>query len=509
MKKGSVFKKLLIANRGEIAVRIIRACRDLGISPVVVFSEADREALHVRLSDEAHFIGPSPSLESYLVVEKIIDAARKSGAEAIHPGYGFLSENELFAQACEDSKLVFIGPSTASIKLMGSKIASRAAVQKAGVPIVPGTTRPLRSREDALKAASEIGYPIMLKASAGGGGKGLRLVSSEEELTSLYETAGSEARASFNDSTLLIEKYLMKPRHIEIQVLGDLKGNVIHLGERECSIQRRHQKLVEESPSPLEDEEFRRKIGEAALAVAKTADYYNAGTVEFIVESAETGEHKFYFLEMNTRLQVEHPVTELVTGIDLVSEQIRIAAGSRLAWRQEEIRPRGTAIECRIYAEDPYTHFCPSPGTLTTYVEPSGPGIRTDSGVCSGSAIPVEYDPLISKVIAYGENRQQAILRMQRALGEYKIGGVRTTIPFFQVLLSHPAFIEADLHTHFIDEQQLIQRLEEESGESDTVPLIAAALNHFYEAQKPKSQVYGKRNLWRNSQHHSDPFRKW
>jgi len=301
----------------------------------------------------------------------------------------------------------------------------------------------------------------------------------------------------------------MKPRHIEIQVLGDLKGNVIHLGERECSIQRRHQKLVEESPSPLENEEFRRKIGEAALAVAKTANYHNAGTVEFIVESAETGENKFYFLEMNTRLQVEHPVTELVTGIDLVSEQIRIAAGSKLACKQEEIRPRGAAIECRIYAEDPYTLFFPSPGILTTYVEPSGPGIRTDSGVGSGSTIPVEYDPLISKVIAYGENRQQAILRMQRALGEYKIGGVRTTIPFFQVLLSNPAFIEGDLHTHFIEEQQLIKRLEEESGKSDTIPLIAAAINYFHETQRPKSKVYSKRSLWRNSQHHSDPFRKW
>lgn len=504
-----MFKKILIANRGEIAVRIIRACRDLGVSPVVVFSEADREALHIRLCDEAHFIGPSPSLESYLVIEKIIDAARKSGAEAIHPGYGFLSESEPFAQACEDSKLVFIGPSAASMKLMGSKIASRAAVQKAGVPIVPGTTRSLRSREDALKAAAEIGYPVMLKASAGGGGKGLRLVSSREELTSLYETAGSEARASFNDSTLLIEKYLMKPRHIEIQVLGDLKGNVIHLGERECSIQRRHQKLVEESPSPLEDVELRRKIGEAAVAVAKTANYHNAGTVEFIVEPAAVGENKFYFLEMNTRIQVEHPVTELVTGIDLVAEQIRIAAGSQLGCRQEEIRSRGAAIECRVYAEDPYNHFFPSPGTLTNYVEPSGPGIRTDSGVGSGSTIPVEYDPLISKVIAYGENRQQAILRMQRALGEYKIGGVRTTLPFFQVLLSHPAFIEGNLHTHFIDENQLIKGLEEESEKSDTVPLIAAALNHFYETQKPKPEAYRKRSLWKNSQHYSDPFRKW
>jgi len=504
-----MFRKILIANRGEIAVRIIRACRDLGISPVVVFSEADREALPVKLSDEAHFIGPSPSLESYLVMEKIIDAAGKSGAEAIHPGYGFLSESETFAQACEDSKLVFIGPSAASMKLMGSKIASRAAVQKAGVPIVPGTTRPLQSKEDALAVASEVGYPVMLKASAGGGGKGLRLVSSQEELSSLYETAGNEARASFNDPTLLIEKYLMRPRHIEIQVLGDLKGNLIHLGERECSIQRRHQKLVEESPSPLEDVDFRKQIGEAALTVAKTADYHNAGTVEFIVESGGTGRSKFYFLEMNTRLQVEHPVTEMVTGIDLVREQILIAAGSKLGYSQEEIRSRGAAIECRIYAEDPYNSFFPSPGIITTYFEPSGPGIRIDSGICIGSTIPVEYDPLISKVIAYGENRQHAILRMQRALGEYRIGGVRTTIPFFQVLLSHPAFIEADLHTHFIDEQKLIKDLEKESEKNDTVPLIAAALNHFYGAQKTKPKVYSTRSLWKNSQRYSDPFPKW
>jgi acetyl/propionyl-CoA carboxylase alpha subunit len=395
------------------------------------------------------------------------------------------------------------------MKLMGSKIASRAAVQKAGVPIVPGTTRSLRSREDALKAAAEIGYPVMLKASGGGGGKGLRLVSNEEELTSLYETAGNEAQASFNDSTLLIEKYLMKPRHIEIQILGDLEGNVIHLGERECSIQRRHQKLVEESPSPLEDVEFRRKIGEAAVTVAQTAHYHNAGTVEFIVEPATRGENKFYFLEMNTRLQVEHPVTEMVTCIDLVAEQIRIASGSKLAFRQEDIQSRGVAMECRIYAEDPYNQFFPSPGTLSTYIEPSGPGIRIDSGVGSGSTIPMEYDPLISKVISYGENRQQAILRMQRALGEYKIGGVRTTIPFFQLLLSHPAFIEADLHTHFIDDHQLIKGLEEESGKSDTVALIAAALDHFYETRRPKPRVHRKTNPWRDARHDPDPYRKW
>ncbi len=505
-----MFKKILIANRGEIAVRIIRACRDLGISPVVVFSEIDREALHVKLSDEAHSIGPSASLESYLVMEKIIDAARRSGAEAIHPGYGFLSESGKFAQACEDSSLIFIGPSAASMKLMGDKIASRAAVQKAGVPILPGSPRPLQSREDALTMASEIGYPVMLKASAGGGGKGLRLAGSQEELSSFYEIARAEAQASFGDSTLLIEKYLVQPRHIELQVLGDLEGNLIHLGERECSIQRRHQKLVEESPSPLTDPQFREKLGEAAVAVAKTAQYHNAGTVEFLVEAEATaGEYKFYFLEMNTRLQVEHPVTELVTGIDLVREQILIAAGSKLGYRQEEIQPRGAAIECRIYAEDPHKSFLPSPGTITTYFEPSGPGIRIDSGVCAGSAIPVEYDPLISKVIALGEDREQAIGRMRRALGEYKIGGVPTTLPFFEVLLSHPAFMKGDLHTHFIEEHQLIERLEEESKRSDTVPLIAAALNYFFDAQQPKSRSHSHRSLWKNYLRYSDPFRKW
>lgn len=350
----------------------------------------------------------------------------------------------------------------------------------------------------------------MLKASAGGGGKGLRLAGSQEELSSLYEIARAEAQASFGDSTLLIEKYLVQPRHIELQVLGDLEGNLIHLGERECSIQRRHQKLVEESPSPLTDPQFREKLGEAAVAVAKTAQYHNAGTVEFLVEAEATaGEYKFYFLEMNTRLQVEHPVTELVTGIDLVREQILIAAGSKLGYRQEEIQPRGAAIECRIYAEDPHKSFLPSPGTITTYFEPSGPGIRIDSGVCAGSAIPVEYDPLISKVIALGEDREQAIGRMRRALGEYKIGGVPTTLPFFEVLLSHPAFMKGDLHTHFIEEHQLIERLEKESKRSDTVPLIAAALNYFFEAQQPKSRSPGQRSLWQTYLRSSDPFRKW
>ncbi|MDA2937273.1 acetyl-CoA carboxylase biotin carboxylase subunit [Acidobacteria bacterium AH-259-A15] len=504
------FKKILIANRGEIAVRIIRACRDLGISPVVVYSDADREALHVKLSDEARCIGPSPSTQSYLVIEKIIDAAQKSGAEAIHPGYGFLAENEKFAQACADSRLVFIGPSAASMKLMGNKIASRAAVHQAGVPIVPGTERALQSMEDALTAASQIGYPVMLKASAGGGGKGLRVVSTEQELRSVYETARSEARSSFNDATVFMEKYLVKRRHIEIQVLGDLEGNLIHLAERECSIQRRHQKLVEESPSPLVDNELRQRLGEAAVAVARTADYYNAGTVEFMVEAASTPEEcKFYFLEMNTRLQVEHPVTEMVTGIDLVREQILVAAGQKLGYGQEDIQLRGAAIECRVYAEDPQNKFLPSPGKINTYFEPSGPGVRTDSGVCAGSTIPIEYDPLISKVVAYGEGRKQAIVRMRRALREYRIAGVRTTIPFFEVLLSHPMFVNGDLHTHFIEEHQLVERMEKELEKVETIPLIAAAINHFHQAHTPKRRSQRAYSLWKNYGRFPHRFRKW
>ena len=507
--RDQLFKKILIANRGEIAVRIIRACRDLGISPVGVYSEVDREALHVRLCDEAHDIGPGSAVTSYLNIENIIEAAQKSGADAVHPGYGFLSENPLFAQACEESRLVFIGPSAASITLMGDKIMSRATVEKAGVPSVPGTATPVRSVEDALRQASTLGYPLMLKASAGGGGKGMRVVSSQEDLASLYQSASGEAESAFTNSTLYLEKYLSRPRHIEIQVLGDHQGNLVHLGERECSIQRRHQKLLEESPSPLVDADLRERMGQAALQVARSVDYHNAGTVEFLVEPGRTGtECNFYFLEMNTRLQVEHPVTEMVTGIDLVREQIRIAAGSRLSYRQEEIQPRGAALECRIYAEDPRVDFIPSPGTITTYVEPSGPGVRTDSGVRMHSQVPVEYDPIIAKVITYGEDRDQAIHRMRRTLNEYKIGGVKTTLPFFQALLAHPAFLEGKLHTDFIDEHQLLDP-PPRSNHDEIVPLVAVALHHFHQFRKSPPPTPRRHRPWKHFDRYQDPFRKW
>jgi acetyl-CoA carboxylase biotin carboxylase subunit len=407
-----LFKKILIANRGEIAVRVMRACREMGIRSVGVYSDVDRKALHVRYADEAFHIGPAPSTESYLRIDRILDAAQRSGAEAIHPGYGFLSENPDFARACEAAGLVFIGPLAAAMELMGSKTASRHAALRAGLPAVPGTDRNLDSFEEVGRLAGEIGFPVMLKASAGGGGKGLRLVHSPAELESAYRNARSEAQNAFNDASIYLEKYLERPRHVEIQVLGDQHGNLIYLGERECSLQRRHQKVLEECPSPLVNEDLRRRMGKTAVRIASLAGYTNAGTVEFLVD----GNRNFYFLEMNTRLQVEHPVTEMVVGIDLVREQIRIAAGERLNWQQEDVRLRGSALECRIYAEDPANGFFPSPGRMTRYQGPAGPGIRLDSGVYDGWTVPLEYDPLLSKLIAWGSNRVEAIARMRRAL---------------------------------------------------------------------------------------------
>jgi acetyl-CoA carboxylase, biotin carboxylase subunit len=469
-----LFKKILVANRGEIAVRVMRACRELGIRTVAVYSEVDRRSLHVRYADEAYAIGPAPSTESYLRIDRIIDAAERSGADAVHPGYGFLAENPEFARACEAAGVVFIGPPVSAMELMGSKTASRHAAIQAGIPVVPGTDRNLESFEEVQRLANAIGFPVMLKASAGGGGKGLRLVHSPDELESAYRTARSEAQNAFNDPSVYLEKYLDRPRHVEIQILGDQHGNLIHLGERECSLQRRHQKVMEECPSPAVDEQLRQRMGSTAVRIGKLAGYWNAGTAEFLLDN----ERNFYFLEMNTRLQVEHPVTELVVGIDLVKEQIKIAGGGKLGWRQEEVELRGAALECRIYAEDPANNFFPSPGLITRLQVPSGPGTRRDSGVYEGWTVPLEYDPLLSKLITWGGDRDEAIARMRRALSEYEISGIQTTIPFFRRVLEHPDFVQGRLDTGFIDRVLaggLLQEAPRSEGE-ERVAMLAAAL---------------------------------
>jgi acetyl-CoA carboxylase biotin carboxylase subunit len=442
-----LFKKILIANRGEIAVRIARACRELGISPIAVFSDVDRTSLHVRVADEAVHIGGAPSNESYLVIQKIIDAALRTGAEAIHPGYGFLSENADFAEAVERAGLQLIGPSASTMRIMGSKPSARRAALAAGAPIVPGTTSPVDTLKETQDAAESIGYPVMLKAAAGGGGKGMRLVQTRDEIASALSLARQEAQSSFGDPSVYIEKYIERPRHIEIQLMGDRAGNLVYLGERECSLQRRHQKLMEECPSPFVDAALRARMGEAAVGIARTAGYYNAGTIEFLVDQ----ERNFYFLEMNTRLQVEHPVTEMVVGRDLVQEQIRVAAGERLSFSQDEIILRGAAIECRIYAEDPHNNFLPSPGRISSLATPSGPGIRDDSGVYTGWEVPVHYDSLLAKLCVWAESREAAIARLVRALDEYTIEGVHTTLPFFRAIAINNEFRAADLDTGFID----------------------------------------------------------
>jgi len=442
-----MFKKLLVANRGEIAVRIARACREMGISPIAVFSDADRASLHVRMADQAICIGPPPSTESYLNIDRLIAAARTSGADAIHPGYGFLSENADFAEAVEHAGLVLVGPPAASMRIMGTKTRARVAAQKAGAAVVPGTTAALDSQDEAALAAESIGYPIMLKAAAGGGGKGMRLVRSPEEIQSAFSIAASEAAASFKDPSVYVEKYIDKPRHIEIQLLGDHFGNMVYLGERECSLQRRHQKVIEECPSPMMDPALRSRMGETAVRIASAAGYFNAGTIEFLVDS----DRNFYFLEMNTRLQVEHPVTELVVGRDLVHQQIRIAFGEPLGFDQDSVCMQGAAIECRIYAEDPNNGFMPSPGLITGLVLPSGPGIRNDSGIYQGWDIPVFYDSLLAKLAVWGETREQAASRLARALSEYKIDGVRTTLQFFRDIVVDQDFRSGNLDTGFID----------------------------------------------------------
>jgi acetyl-CoA carboxylase biotin carboxylase subunit len=441
---------VLVANRGEIAVRVIRALRESGILSVAVYSDADRGSLAVRLADEAAHIGPSPSAESYLRIERILEAAAKHGAEAVHPGYGFLSENGGFAQACRDSGLVFIGPSPEAIKKMGSKTEARKLALSTGVPVAAGSQAAVRDLEEAGAAAGQAGYPVLLKAAAGGGGKGMRRVDRPEDLETALRDASSEALRAFGDGSMYVEKWIENPRHIEIQILGDMEGNLIHLGERECSIQRRHQKVIEECPSPVMSTrpELRNEMGDAAIRVARAAGYWNAGTVEFLVDSRG----RYYFLEMNTRLQVEHPVTELVTGFDLVLAQLKIAAGEPLPWRQDEVRWRGSAIECRIYAEDPDNDFFPSPGRISRWDVPAGPGVRLDAGVYPGWTVPMDYDPLLAKLAVWGDDRETARRRMARALREFFVGGIRTNLAWFRDVLEDEAFIAGRLNTGFVKE---------------------------------------------------------
>ncbi|SHJ10757.1 acetyl-CoA carboxylase biotin carboxylase subunit [Desulfofundulus thermosubterraneus] len=447
-----MFKKILIANRGEIALRIIRACREMGIKTVVVYSEADRDSLPVRMADEAYCIGPAPAAKSYLNITNIISAAIVSGADAIHPGYGFLAENAGFAEICESCGLTFIGPPASAMEKMGAKAVARETVLKAGVPVVPGSPGVLRDVQEALEVAEEIGYPVLVKASAGGGGRGMRVAQGPEDLIRAVQTAQTEAQAAFGNAQVYVEKYVDEPRHIEFQILGDKHGNIVHLGERDCSIQRRNQKMIEESPSTALTPELRRKMGEMAVRAARAVGYCNAGTVEFLLDKHQN----FYFIEMNTRIQVEHPVTEMVTGIDLIKEQIRLAAGEPLGYTQEDIQIRGWAIECRINAEDPARNFTPSPGLISAYLPPGGPGIRLDSAAYPGWKVPPHYDSMIAKLIAWGQDRDEAIARMQRALGEFIIEGIKTTIPFHQRVLHNAFFRRGEIYTNFIQRRILM-----------------------------------------------------
>jgi acetyl-CoA/propionyl-CoA carboxylase biotin carboxyl carrier protein len=466
-----MFDKVLVANRGEIAVRIFRTLRDLGIGSVAVYSDVDRNALHPSYADEAYALGGATSAESYLVVEKLLAAAAATGAGAVHPGYGFLAENAAFAQAVEDAGLVWIGPPPSAIELMGSKTRARQAMQAAGVPIIPGTTDPVGSPEEVVALGDELGYPLLIKAAAGGGGKGMKTVYSPDEALQAFESAQREGRSYFADASVYVEKYLEDPRHVEVQVLADSFGNVIHLGERDCTIQRRHQKLIEETPSPAVDQKLRNRIGKIAIDAARAAGYRSAGTIEGLL--APDG--AYYFMEMNTRIQVEHTITEVVAGVDIVRAQIQIALGERLEFTQDQIHLQGHAIECRINAEDPAAGFLPSPGTITVYREPSGPGVRVDSGVAEGSVVSPLYDPMIAKLIVRGADREDAIGRMLRALGEYRIGGVKTLIGFHKALLSHPCFRAGETCQGVVESPELAARAEELADEPVARGAVAAA----------------------------------
>ena len=493
-----MIRKILIANRGEIAVRIIRSCRELNIKTVAVYSEADRKALHVRYADEAYSIGPAPSNESYLNMDKILKVAKKSGTDAIHPGYGFLSENAEFARRCRKDGFIFIGPSSHAISTMGDKITARHTMMNAGVPVVPGTREKLDDESAISKISNEIGLPVMIKASAGGGGKGMRLIKDEKDLKSGLRAAKSEALAAFGDDSVYVEKYIEGPHHIEFQILADQHGNVIHLCERECSVQRRHQKIIEETPSPLMTPELREKMGADAIKAAKAVNYEGAGTVEFLVDD----NLNYYFLEMNTRLQVEHPITERVVGIDLVKEQIRIADGGDLPFKQKDVKQLGHAIECRIYAEDPDNNFMPSPGLVKHITEPTGLGVRTDGYVYEGYEIPIFYDPMISKLIVWGRIREDAINRMKRALYEYKISGVKTSIKFLERIMNAAPFQRGKYNTHFLEENMvdLVSNQTKCDTRCQDIAIITAFLDYTQKLERIKPSPLkqnGKRSVWK------------
>jgi len=481
------FDKLLVANRGEIAIRIIRACRELGIATVAIYSDVDRNAPHVRFADEAFHIGPPAANQSYLVISKLIEAARQSEAQAIHPGYGFLAERAEFAQACLDAGLVFVGPTPSAIQTMGDKQQARQTVQAVGVPVVPGT-EPGMNDEQLIGAAPKIGFPLLVKAAAGGGGKGMRTVAELSQLPGALAAARREALSAFADGTIYLEKMISESRHIEIQVLADIHGNYIHLGERECSLQRRHQKVIEEAPSFVVDDDLRKKMGQVAIAAAQSVNYANAGTVEFLVDR----EKNFYFLEMNTRVQVEHPVTELVTGVDIVQEQLRIARGRKLRFKQEDINVHGWAIECRINAEDPYNDYLPSTGIITTIRLPTGPGVRVDTGVYPGYEVTPYYDPLISKLICYGETRGEAVLRMRRALEEYRIMGVKTNIPFHQHMMDSHRFLSGQFDTKFVEER--FSMSDRESPDALQAAILATLVAHRQGQQASQIVAPGSRD---------------
>jgi propionyl-CoA carboxylase alpha chain len=481
-------QKVLVANRGEIAVRVMKSLRLMGIKSVAVFSEADRKAVHVKMADEAYCIGPAPSAKSYLNTKKIIEVALSTGSDGIHPGYGFLSENANFADEVERNGLEFIGPPSNAISIMGSKLAAKEAVKKYDIPMVPGTDEPVSDIQRAIEIAEEIGFPVLIKASAGGGGKGMRIVHDKDNLPEQMQRAISEAKSAFGDGSVFIEKFITSPRHIEIQVLADKFGNIIHLNERECSIQRRHQKVIEEAPSVLLDDTLRHQMGEAAIHVAKSCNYVGAGTVEFLVDEQKN----FYFLEMNTRLQVEHPVTEFITGVDLVEQQIRIARGEKLSIQQQDIGIDGHAIELRVYAEDPEEGFMPSIGNLSKYVEPKGEGIRVDSGVEEGLDVPIYYDPLLSKLITYGKTRMEAVENMKKAIKNYRIAGVKSTLPFGCFVMNHQAFNAGDFNTNFVDtyfsKEKYLKAIEKES----LVAAMVAAKIHRQNTKKVIEPAHDK-----------------